>query len=377
MKKLIYLFLFLPMLGMTQSPEKAPIPWHGIVQIKVANKVYNFENVKDLRNLNRMILGVSSQGISRSIGPARTGFLPFEVKLIANDNLIHNSRIEEFEVSLLRAGTEDANSNDTFINHFSIDLLGWDKRNYGENVANPLTIYRFKPFQARYVGVKKIGKNVNIIFKGKLGFFQSTIDSHMPESLKNQIQEFVDDELKFGKSASREGGFFNYYGIGLDGYRAMDVQRRFWDDRDSSKNNPLTYLKTFEVLMGDSEFSLGVELFDFVRASASISFNSDAVLDPAQNKFLTMNSVKRKGQVSVNLGKLIKKSKSISGLSVFAYVQSDKLRVVQEQTINGGEVVRFPELDFNNYNQSDIAGIGIKVRFGKKSKYNKVIKPLW
>ncbi len=377
MKMLIYSLLLIPFIGLSQSASNKPIPWHGIVQIKIENKVFNYENVKDLRNLNRLILGASSQGLSSSIGPARTGFLPFEVRLIANDNLIHGSRIEDFEVSLLRSGVEDSNSSGTFINHFSIDLLSWDKRNYGENIANPLTIYRFKPFQARYVGVKKLGKNVNIIFKGKLGFFQSTIDSHLPESLKNQIQEYVESELKFGKRDGREGGIFSYTGIGLDGYRSMDVQRRLWDDRDANKYNPISYLKTFELFLGDSEFSLGVELFNFITASASISYNSDAVLDPEQLKFLTMNSVKRKGQINVNLGDLIKKSRVLNGVSVFAYIQSDKLRIRQEQTEDNGEIARFPELDFNNYNQNNVAGIGVRVRFGKRSKYKKVIKPLW
>jgi|GEM_PF-4513775 len=371
-------FLILILLGasLQSFSQEKKIPWHGLVQVRIENKVFNFNGISDLNKIDRLIVSAASQGIALNKGPTRTGLLAFSVSLIGNDNLLHGSRLNSFNLSLIKMGQMDAAKDGKSGNYFSLSFLNWDKENFGENAPNPITVYRFKPFQAEFVSVRKVGKNVKVKFSGKLELTQSVIKSDLSESLQARIAEFTDEEVAFGLSATREGGVYNFYGVGLEGHNFVGIQRRIWDSQESGNGRVGAILSTFEIFLGDAETSFGIELFDFLEANASIGFDSATGNNLSNSKFLSMNSLQKRAEVSVNLGELIKKSEALNGLGVYAYFQQERLIVQQEDFGYAGEIPKYENLDFKDQFNVNLFGVGLRWRFGKK-RYRSVIKPIF
>ncbi|MCB9091367.1 MAG: hypothetical protein H6621_09980 [Halobacteriovoraceae bacterium] len=364
-------------LSYSQDHEEKPIHWTGLMRIKLENKVYDFNKIGQLGNFNAATLGVTSYGLGKTRHATnRTGFIPFQVEMTVRDGRLN---LDQYRVALLRDGWQSYDKN--YYSAVFLNALQWDREEFRGN-ALPVRIDRFKFFELEYRGAIPLGGDkVKLVFMGKIAPYHLTRNSEMPADLLEGIEEATGiDDYKYGYE--RPGGdkpIWQIIGQGVEVYKFRATQRGVYNGDNLITQ---TIPKAFESFLGDSDFMIGVELFKFLEAKVGVSFDYSTGIYGEHltgdiyinDKILLMESVKKKLDLSLDLGKAFKNSKTLRGVTFYSYVHAENFKTWVEEELEVKPDVVVP---YSYQSKNSIAGVGVRWNFDRSRKYESVVKPVF
>ncbi len=256
--------LFVPMLVATaqQNENEQHLLGPRVTRIGLVN--VQLQNKADMIGSNTMV-GANSLGV-KLFKRSESRLIPFSVDIIVDKRELKNTY--QYDVSAFATGFSDM-VNDRIAHEVRFDLLNFDRERFRENGA-PIIVDRFKLLDVKYnVMITVIPHVFKITLSGKLSPLQSTRHTATPEDLQQlMIDKTGDANIKFYSADKDSTTFKQVFGSGLrfqnDHQTSVQLQKGFsWKSVGAAG----------EAFLGDSEFSIGVMLFNFLEAKLSYAMD--------------------------------------------------------------------------------------------------------
>lgn len=244
----------------------------GALNIQLQKKGFSYKNLSDLANGSTLI-GMNSYGISLSKSHD-TKLIPFSFDVFVDANAMR--RTYQYDVSAFGSGFAEQVS-DLYAHEVKVEMLNFDRKRFREN-HSPLIVDRFKIVDLKYLGMINVVPNiVKLTFSGKLTAIQSTRYTITPEDIQELISQKTGDPNAGLLSVPRNAtALKQIMGSGLV------FHNDFQANVQAKKGFSLNTVKSFgELFLGDSEFSLGLMLFNFL--DTKISYAIDGVQGSSNN----------------------------------------------------------------------------------------------
>lgn len=329
----------------------------GLSEIRFHNRTLKFDNIKQLGSGNNL-LGVTISGIKSNF-LSMDRILPVSFDVIFKEN--GNLDLHEYQIALLGSGFA-SQVNNYFTHKASLELFQFDREHLNEGLSHSLQVDRFKFINVQYSGFFNVAPGVlKLTFSAQIAPLQGTRSALASKELNDYLKQITHNpNYKFG-NPDKASTFDKTLGR-MEIYHHHQIQNKLNQDGIFKTN-----VRLFEGFLGDSEFSVGLELFNFISAKASIGFDGTQTVsrDKMTNTtyYIEFSGTKKGLEVEADFGKRFPKSTGIRRFVVFAkmYNESNAL-ITEEETTQGVNIV----VDDSYHVTTGI--IGVRYRFGKWKK---------
>ncbi len=328
----------------------------GLVEIRLQNKVLNFERIKQLGGGN-YLLGITSLGLEKNI-MSLDRVLPISFDIMIDSS--GKTSLHEYDISLLGDGFA-TQVNSYYSHKADFSIFNFDREQFRENGA-PLQVDRFKMMNLKYTGyITVVPGVIKLTFSGQLAPLQGTRYASVPTDLSNLMKDQTQDaDITFG-STSNSPWHDKVFGR-PEIYHNRRIQKSV-DEGGFAK----THINLFDGMLGDSALSFGLELFNFIDAKMSLEIDGAQTISDdnakASTYFIEFDSVKKSFEVDANFGKRFPKTKGLRKLTLFAKVSQEKSNLHLEVERNENVQV-LSHSTFNNTQGS----IGIRWNLNRSKK---------
>ncbi len=320
MDKLFTLLLFFCSFhSFSQSFDKNYL---GRTRIYVGNQGYDITESGSAKTLE---VGLESEGfIFQNDKYDNTAALPIRVEVYSN-NL---KGLSEYEISLIRKNFGSNLENKTFKSFVSIDLLTLQRSN-----IEPLIVDKIKYFNLKYTGIVSLANDkFKIVFEGEISPTPRVRTIETDQAFKSYIHDFT--------VASEEilDTPLGTFGLTSDALSFLDT------DKELERNDTLTSL------LGDSSFSIGVQLFNFIQARVGMSL--DSVNIRGANNIIKFDKVSKELNIDMKIGRLFKKG-VLKEMSLYFYMRQNNVNSF---------ISNYPDYAAEVYNKDATRyGMGIRI----------------
>lgn len=286
----------------------------GLVSIQFNKRTFNFSKISQLQDGSSLV-GISSLGIRPSKN-SQTRIIPFNFEVYLNDD--QATQLYDYDIALIGSGFADK-VNNYFSHQLDLSFLHFDRKNFRENGA-PVTIDRFKIFDAKYQAMIHVAPRIiKLVFSAKFAPFQSSRESILPEDIKLDLTRVTNNHLDFfGNNPNDEQSFIKKaYGSGMELHK--------------NKLNERSLINSF---LGDSEFALGIELFNFIDTRLAIAFDStQSFTDQGHGSIANLSNITKSIETQVSFKKIIPKVAALRNVSFFAKFNREKSNLMVQTDI--------------------------------------------
>ncbi len=275
MNKLLVLFTFLlSFQSLAQNFEKNYL---GRTRIYVGNSGYDITQEGSEQNIEA---GIESEGfVYQNDRFDNTAILPVRIEIFSN-NL---KGLSEYEISVIRKNLGSNLEDKAFKNFLSVDLLSLERSRISE-----LTVDKIKYFNLRYTGIVSLANDqFKIIFEGNVSPTPRVRKVEASEAYKTYVHDFTVGSEEILDTP------IGTMGMSSDGLAFTET------DKELNRND------TLKSLLGDSNFSIGIQLFNFIQARVGMSI--DSVNIKGAHNIAKFDSVARELNIDMKIGKFFKK----------------------------------------------------------------------